>query len=75
MLMKPSQLNVDEAIPIYLENNLKKWISENNEHWYLKDQHIWKKKQVNTTQWRTIYEVIEEAYIEESDIFPDNSIK
>ena len=24
---------------------------------------------VNTTQWRTIYKVIEEAYFEESDIF------
>ena len=27
-----------------------------------------KRNKVNTTEWRTIYEVIEEAYFEESDI-------
>ena len=31
-------------------------------------------KKVNKTQWRTIHEVIEEAYFEESD-FPDDFIK
>ena len=30
---------------------------------------------VNITQWGTIYEVIERAYFEESDIFPDDFIK
>ena len=28
-----------------------------------------KRNKVNKTQWRKIYEVIEEAYFEESDIF------
>ena len=32
------------------------------------------KNKVYTTKWRTIYEVIEEAYFEESD-FPDDFIK
>ena len=31
-------------------------------------------KKVNTTKWRTIYEVIDEAYIKESNILPDDFI-
>ena len=31
-----------------------------------------KKNKVYTTQWRTIYEVIEPYFFERSDIFPDN---
>ena len=30
---------------------------------------------VNTTKWRPIYEVIDKAYIKESNIFPDDFIK
>ena len=30
---------------------------------------------VNTTKWRPIYEVKDEAYIEESKIFPDDFIR
>ena len=30
---------------------------------------------VNTTKWRPIYEVIDEAYIEESNIFPEDFIR
>ena len=30
---------------------------------------------VNTTKWRPIYEVIYEAYIKESNIFPGDFIK
>ena len=30
---------------------------------------------INTTNWRPIYEVIYEAYIEESNIFPDDCIR
>ena len=29
---------------------------------------------VNTTKWRPIYEVIDEAYIKDSKIFPDDFI-
>ena len=29
----------------------------------------------NTTKWRPIYEVIDEAYIEESNIFPGDFIR
>ena len=34
-----------------------------------------KRNKVNTTQWRKIYEVKEEDYFKESDIFPDDFIK
>ena len=30
---------------------------------------------VNTTKWRPIYEVIDETYIEESNIFPEDFIR
>ena len=30
---------------------------------------------VHTKKWRTIYEVIDEAYIEESNIFPEDFIR
>ena len=30
---------------------------------------------VNITQWRPIYEVIDEAYIKDSNIFPDDFIR
>ena len=30
---------------------------------------------VNTIEWRPIYEVIDKAYIKESDIFPDGFIR
>ena len=33
------------------------------------------RNKVNTTQWRTIYKFIEEAYFEEPNIFPDDYIK
>ena len=64
--------------------NQSQFIFKNNEkhkhirkQWKLifKNQHIWKRNKVNTTQWRTIYKVTEEAYFEESDIFPDDFIK
>ena len=29
---------------------------------------------VNTTKWRPIFEVVDEAYIEESNIFPEDFI-
>ena len=34
-----------------------------------------KRNKVDTTQWRKIYEVIEEDYFIESDMFPDDFIK
>ena len=34
-----------------------------------------RESKLNTMLWRIIYEVIEEAYFEESDIFPDDFIK
>ena len=33
------------------------------------------RKKVKTTKWRPIYEVIDEAYIKESDILPDKFIR
>ena len=32
-------------------------------------------QKVNTTKWMPIYEVIDEAYIKDSKIFPDDFIK
>ena len=34
-----------------------------------------KRNEVYTTQWRTIYEVTEQDYFNESDIFPDDKKK
>ena len=33
------------------------------------------RKNVNTTKWRPIYEVIDEAYIKESNIFTEDFIR
>ena len=33
------------------------------------------RKKVNTNKWRPIYEVIDEAYIKEYSIFPENFIR
>ena len=33
------------------------------------------RKKVNTTKWRPIYEVIDEAYIKDSNILPDDFIR
>ena len=33
------------------------------------------RRRVNITQWRPIYEVIDEAYTKESNIFPDDFIR
>ena len=33
------------------------------------------RRMVNKTQWRPIYEDIDEAYIKESNIFPDDFIR
>ena len=41
----------------------------------LKTLTLMKLEKVNITQWRPIYEVIDEAYIKESNIFPDNFIR
>ena len=70
------EANGDEAIPIYLQK-------ERNTQAYKKEIKIdienintfEKRNKVYTTQWRTIYEVIEEAYFIESDIFPGRFIK
>ena len=66
------EADVDEAIPIYLKK-------ERNTQAYKETMDIDIDKintcelrnKVNTTKWRPIYEVIDEAYFMESNIFSD----
>ena len=62
----------DEAVPIDIKKERKK---KANKKTMIQDiEHIdtyETRTKVNITQWRPIYEVIDEAYIKESNIFPD----
>ena len=66
MFMKPSQF-------IYKDNKKHKHIRKQWK-WILKISTHLKKRKVYKTQWRKIYEVIEEAYFKDSG-FPDDFIK
>ena len=66
------ETDVDEAIPIYLKKEQK--IQAYNKTMEIDIENIntfEKRNKMHTTQWKTIYEVIEEDYLKESDIFPD----
>ena len=68
--------NVDEAIPIDIR---KEQSTESYKETMSKDIHnidtYETRKKVNTTKWRPIYEVIDEAYIKYSKIFSGDFIK
>ena len=68
--------SVDEAIPIQIRKerttkSCKDTMSQYNETIDKYDN----RRIVNITQWRLIYEVIDETYIKESNIFPDDFIR
>ena len=67
---------VDEAVPIHIRTerktkSYKETMSQDIENI---DTYETRTK-VNITQWRPIYEVIDEAYIKESNILPDDFIR
>ena len=62
--------DVDEDIPIYLLEKLKTQTYQETMNIYIEKINTFEKRnKVYITQWRTLYEVTEGAYLEESDIF------
>ena len=68
--------SVDEAVPINIrkERNTEAYKETMSKDIENIDTYETRKK-VNTTKWRPIYEFIDEAYIKESNIFPDDFIR
>ena len=68
--------NVDEAIPIQVrkEGTTEAYKQTMNQDIETIDKYE-DRRLINKKQWRPIYEVIDEAYIKESNIFPDNFIR
>ena len=68
--------SVDEAVPIDIrkERNTKAYKETMSQDIHNIDTYETITK-VNTTKWRPIYEVIDEFYIKESNIFPENFIR
>ena len=68
--------NVDEAVPINIrkERKTKSYKEKMSQDISNIDTYETRTK-TNTTKWRPIYEVIEEAYIKESNIFPEDFIR
>ena len=69
--------NFDEAIPIKIrkERTTEPYKDNMNEDIETIDKNENSKQIVQKTKWRTIYEVIDEDYIKNSNIFPDAFIK
>ena len=64
------EVDVNEAIPIYLQKEQKTQANKETMNIDIEKINTFgKRNKVNTTQWTTIYKVIEEAYFKESDIF------
>ena len=58
------EADVDEAIPIYLQKERKKQAYKGKKNIDIEKINIFEKRnKVNTTPWKTIYEVIEEDYL------------
>ena len=68
--------NFDEAIPIQIlkERTIEAYKEKMNKHIETIDKNDNSKQIVQKTQWRPIYEVIDEDYIKDSNIFPDDFI-
>ena len=68
--------SVDEYVPIDIrKERKKKAYKETTRQDINKIDTYENRTKVNTTKWRPIYEVIDEAYIKESNIFPDDFIR
>ena len=68
--------NFDEAIPIQIRKEIttEAYKENMNEDIETIDKNENSQQIVQKTKWRTIYEVIDEDYIKNSDIFPDDFI-
>ena len=68
--------SADEAVPIHIrkEKNTKAYKETMSQYISNIDNYETRTK-VNTTIWRLIYDVIDEAYIKESNIFPEKFIR
>ena len=67
---------VDKAVPIDIRKEQKTKIYKEKMSQDIKNIDTYENRtKVNTTKWRPIYEVIDEAYIEESNIFPGGFIR
>ena len=69
--------NFDEAIPIQIrkERTTEAYKDNMNEDIETVEKNEKSKQIFQKTKWRTIYEVIDKDYIENSNIFPDAFIK
>ena len=68
--------SVDEAVPIDIRNERKtKSYKETMSQDIDNINNYETRTKVNTTKWRPIYEVIDEAYIKDSNIFPEDFIR
>ena len=68
--------SVDVAVPIDIRKEIKTEAYEEKTSQDIKNIDTYETRtKVNTTKWRPIYEVIDEGYIEESKIFPENFIR
>ena len=62
----------EEAVPIDITKERKtKAYKETTSQDINNIDNYWTRTKVNTKKWRPIYEVIDEAYINESNIFPE----
>ena len=68
--------SVDEAVPIDIRKERKTEAYKETTGKDIENTDTYETRtKVNTTKWRPIYEVIDEAYIEDSKKFPDDFIK
>ena len=64
--------SVDEAVPIDIRKERKKKSYKDTMIQDISNIDTYETRtKINTTKWRPIYEVIDEAYIKESNIFPE----
>ena len=68
--------NVDEAVPVDIRKERKKKAYKETMSQDINNIDTYEiRTKVNTTKWRPMYEVIDEAYIKESRLFPDGFIR
>ena len=68
--------SADEAVPIHIRKERKTKAYNETMGQDIENIDTYEtRKKVNTTEWRPIYEVIDESYIKESNIFPDDFIR
>ena len=68
--------SVDEAVPIDIRKERKTKAYKQTMSQDINNIDTYEtRKKVNTTKWRPIYEVIDEAYIKDSKVFPEDFIR